>query len=93
VSQNESEQVMPDGRLSVLCRSLLFYKHVKEDVYGFGVEDVEITEVAGKAGITKVAEMAEIAKRVQGIQMTARHVIQPVTEKAKVFIKTTRHVM
>jgi hypothetical protein len=57
---------------------------VKGDVYGFGVKDVEITEVA---------EMAKMAKGVRGIQMTARHVIWPVTEKAKVFIKTTRHVM
>jgi hypothetical protein len=27
------------------------------DVYGFGVKDVEITEVAEKAGITEVAEI------------------------------------
>jgi hypothetical protein len=63
------------------------------DVYGFRVKDVEITEVAKKAGITKVAEKAEIPERVQGIWMTTRHVIQPVTEKAKVSIKTARHVM
>jgi hypothetical protein len=45
------------------------------DVYGFGVEDVEITKVAKKAEITEVAKMAKIPKRVQGIWMTARHVI------------------
>jgi hypothetical protein len=80
-SQNES---CLDGHLSVLCGSLFFYERVKGDVYGFGVKDVEITEVA---------EMAKMAKGVRGIQMTARHVIWPVTEKAKVFIKTARHVM
>jgi hypothetical protein len=71
-------------------------------VYGFGVEDVKITKVAEKAGITKVAKkaritkvakMAKIPERVQGIWMTTRHVIWPVTEKAEVFIKTARHVM
>jgi hypothetical protein len=71
-------------------------------VYGFRIEDVEITKVAEKARITKVAEkaritevaeMAKIPKRVQGIWMTARHVIWPVTKKAEVFIKTARHVM
>jgi hypothetical protein len=29
-----------------LCRSLLLYECVERDVYRFGVEDVEITEVA-----------------------------------------------
>jgi hypothetical protein len=75
---------------------LLLDERMEGDVYRFRVEDVEITKVAEKAGVTKVAEMAEIAKipkRVQGIWMTARHVIWPVTEKAKVFIKTARHVM
>jgi hypothetical protein len=43
--------------------------------------------------VTEVAEKAEIPERVQGIWMTTRHVIQPVTEKAKVSIKTARHVM
>jgi hypothetical protein len=51
---NESFRVMgiescPDGHLSVLCRSLLLYEHVERDVDGFGVEDIEITEVAEKA--------------------------------------------
>jgi hypothetical protein len=63
------------------------------DVYGFRVKGIEVTEVAEKAEITKVAEMAEMAKGVQGIWMTTRHVIWPVTEKAEVLIKTARHVM
>jgi hypothetical protein len=58
---------------------LLLDECVEGDVYGFGVKNIEITEVA---------EMAEIPKRVQGIWMTARHVIQ-----AEVFIKTARHVI
>jgi hypothetical protein len=89
----------PDGRLSVLCVFLLD-ERVEGDVCGFGVEDVEITEVAKEAEITEVAEMAEmfrmiirrtarhvlrpITECVQGIWMTARHVIQPLAEKAKV---------
>jgi hypothetical protein len=59
MSQNES---CPDGHLSVLCGSLFFYECVKGDVYGFGVEDIEITEVAEKAKMTEVAEMAEITE-------------------------------
>jgi hypothetical protein len=39
-----------------LCRSLLFYERVERDVYRFGVEDVEITEVAEKAEITEVGQ-------------------------------------
>jgi hypothetical protein len=80
-----------------LCGSLLLYEHVKRDVYGFGVEDVEITKVAEKAEITKVAEMAEMFRMI--IRMTARHVIRPLAEKAEVsemaeaFSKTARHVM
>jgi hypothetical protein len=50
---------MPGWASIVLCRSLLLYECVKRDVYGFGVEDVEITEVAEKAEITEVAKMAE----------------------------------
>jgi hypothetical protein len=76
------------------------------DVYGFGVEDVEITEVAEKAEITEVAEKAEITEVAEMakmfrmiIRMTARHVIRLLAEKAEVsemakaFSKTTRHVM
>jgi hypothetical protein len=64
---NESFRVMgiescPDGCLCVLCGSLLLYERVERDVYGFGVEDVEITKVAKKAKITEVAEMAEMAE-------------------------------
>jgi hypothetical protein len=66
---------------------------VEGKVYGFRVEDVEITKVAKKAGITKVAKMAKMAKRVQGIQMTTKHIIWPVTEKAEISIKTARHVI
>jgi hypothetical protein len=33
-------------------------------VYGFGVEDVEITKVAEKAQITEVAEMAKMTEGV-----------------------------
>jgi hypothetical protein len=94
---------MPGWASIVLCGLfLLLDEHVKGDVYGFGVKDVEITKVAKKAritkvakkaGITEVAEMADIPKRVQGIQMTTRHVIWPVTKKAEVFIKTARHAM
>jgi hypothetical protein len=99
----------PDGHLSVLCRSLLLYERVERDVYGFWVEDVEITEVAEKAEITEVAEMAEmfqmiiwrtarhvlrpITECVRGIRMTARHVIRMVSEMAEAFSKTARHVM
>ena len=59
MSQNES---CLDGRLSVLCIFFLLDEHVEGKVYGFGVKNVEITEVAKKAGITEVAEMAEITK-------------------------------
>jgi hypothetical protein len=62
---NESFQVIgiescPDGRLSVLCVFLLLDERMEGDVYGFRVEDDEITEVAKKAEITEVAEMAEM---------------------------------
>ena len=83
----------PYGCLSVLWIFLLLDEYVEGDVYGFGVKDVEITEVAEKAKITKVAKMAEIPKRVQGIQMTASHVIWPVAEMAEASIKTARYVM
>jgi hypothetical protein len=62
-------------------------------VYGFGVEDVEITEVAKKAEITKVAKMAEMTEGVQGIHTTARHVVQLLAKMAEASIKTARHVM
>jgi hypothetical protein len=99
----------PDGRLCVLCGSLLLYECVERDVYGFGFKDVEITEVAKKAKITEVAEMAKmfrmiirrtarhvlqpITECVRGIRMTARHVIRMVSEMAEAFSKTARHVM
>jgi hypothetical protein len=57
---------------------------VEGDVYGFGVKDIEITEVAEKARITEVAEMAKMTKGVRGIQTTTRHVVQLVAEMAKV---------
>ena len=63
----------PDGRLSVLCVFLLLDECMEGDVYGFRVEDVEITEVAKKAEITKVAEMAEMFRMI--IRRTARHVL------------------
>src|SRR5580693_3651432 len=78
-SQNKS---CLDGRLSVLCGSLFFYECVKGDVYGFGVEGIEITEVAEKAKITEVAKMAKMTKGVRGICTTARHVVQPLAEMA-----------
>ena len=82
-SQSESWELShtescPDGRLSVLCRSLLLYECVERDVDGFGVEDVEITEVAEKAEITEVAEMTKMFRMI--FRMTARHVIRPITE-------------
>jgi hypothetical protein len=77
----------------VLWFFLLLDECMEGDVYGFGVKDIRITEVAKKAGITEVAKMAEITEWVWGIWMTARHVIRPVTKKAKVLIKTARHVM
>jgi hypothetical protein len=83
----------PCGRLCVLCVFFLFYECVEGKVYGFGVEGVKITKVAKKADMSEVAKMAEIPERVQGIQMTTRHVIQPVAKMAEVSIKTTRHVM
>jgi hypothetical protein len=51
---------------------------VEGDIYGFGVEDVEITEVAEKAEITEVAKMAEMFRMI--IRMTTRHVIRPIIE-------------
>jgi hypothetical protein len=74
-----------------LWGSLLLYERVERDVYGFGVEDIEITEVAEKAKITKVAEMAEIFWMI--IRMTARHVIRPITECVRGIWMTTRHVI
>jgi hypothetical protein len=96
MSQNES---CLDGHLIVLCVFFLLDECIEGKVYGFGTKDVEITEVAEKAGITEAAEMAEMTEEVQGIHTTARHVVQPVAEMAKVSemakasIKTTRHVM
>ena len=57
MSQNES---CLDGHLSVLWIFLLLDEHVEGDVYGFRVEDVEITEMA---------EMAEASIK------TTRHVM------------------
>ena len=74
----ESYRVMPIGRLCVLCGSLLLYECVERDVYRFGVEDIEITEVAEKAEITEVAKMAEMFRMI--IRRTARHVLRPITE-------------
>jgi hypothetical protein len=57
---NESgERVMPGWASMSLCIFLLLDEHVKGDVYGFRVEDIEVTKVTKKAGITEVAEMAE----------------------------------
>jgi hypothetical protein len=78
---------MPGWVSIVLCVFFLLDECMEGKIYRFGVKDIEITEVAEKA------EMAEMIKGVRGIQMTARHVIWPVTEKAKVLIKTARHVM
>jgi hypothetical protein len=83
----------PYGCLSVLWIFLLLYEHVEGDVYGSGVKGIEVTEVAEKAKITEVAKIVEITERVQGIWMTARHVIQPVAKMAEASIKTARHVM
>jgi hypothetical protein len=96
----------PDGCLSVLCVFLLLDEHVEGDVYGFGVEDVEITEVAKMAEMFRMIirrtarhVLRPITEYVRGIRMTARHVIRPLAEKAEVsemaeaFSKTARHVM
>jgi hypothetical protein len=48
---------------------------VEGSIYRFKVKGVKVTEVAEKAGMSEVAEMAEIPERVQGIWMTARHVM------------------
>jgi hypothetical protein len=103
LSHNES---CPDGRLCVLCGSLLLYERVERDVYGFGVEDIEITEVAEMAEMFQmIIRMTArhvirlITKCVRGIRMTTRHVIWLLAEKAEVsemaeaFSKTARHVM
>jgi hypothetical protein len=111
---NESFRIMgiescPDGRLSVLCVFLLLDERMEGDVYGFGVEDVEITKVAEKAEMAEMFRMIiqmtarhvirPITECVRGIRMTARHVIWPLAEKAEMsemaesFIKTARHVM
>jgi hypothetical protein len=88
----ELYQVMPIGRLSVLCRSLLLYERVERDVfYRFWVESVEITEVAEKAEITEVAEMADMFRMI--IRRTARHVLRPITEYVRGVRMTTRHVI
>jgi hypothetical protein len=99
---------MPGWVSIVLCGPLLFYKCVKRDIYGFGVEGIEITEVAEKAEMAERVQIIRMTARhviqpvtkcVQGIRMTARHVIRPLAEKAKVskmakaFSKTARHVM
>jgi hypothetical protein len=85
----------------MLTADLVICTHIQQ-VYGFGVKDIEITEVAEKAKVAEKAEVAKKAKvaetpkmpeRVQGIQMTTRHVIWSLTKKAEVFIKTARHVM
>jgi hypothetical protein len=93
---NESFRVMgiescPDGHLCVLCGSLLLYERVERDVYGFGVEDVEITEVAEEAEITKVAEMAKMFRMI--IRRTARRVLRPITEYVRGIRMTARHVI
>jgi hypothetical protein len=80
-----------DGCLSVLYVFLLLDERVKGDVYGFGVEDVEITEVAKKAEITEVAEMAKMFRMI--FWMTARHVIRPITECVRGIRMTARHVI
>jgi hypothetical protein len=51
------------GCLFVLYVFLLD-ERVEGKVYGFSVEDIEITEVAKKAGITEVAKMAKMTKGV-----------------------------
>jgi hypothetical protein len=54
-----------EGVYLVLCRLfLLLDERVEGDVYGFGVKDVEVTEMAEKAEITEVAEMAEMTEGV-----------------------------
>jgi hypothetical protein len=63
-SQIESGQVMPMWASIVLCVFFLLDKHMEGKVYGFGVEDVEITKVTEKARITDVAEMAEMTEGV-----------------------------
>jgi hypothetical protein len=99
----------PDGRLCVLCGSLLLYERVERDVYGFGVEDVEITKVAEEAEITEVAKEAEITEVAEEaeitevaemaemfrmiIQRTTRHVLQPITEYVRGIQMTARHVI
>jgi RNA:NAD 2'-phosphotransferase (TPT1/KptA family) len=58
---------------------------VKGSIYGFWVKGVEVTDGA------EVTKMAKKAKVSEGIQMTARHVIQPIAEKG--VWMTTRHVI
>jgi hypothetical protein len=75
---------------------------VEGDVYGFGVEDIEITEVAEKAEITKVAEKAkitEVAKKAKITEVAEKAKITEVAEMAKMtkgvrgIRTTTRHVV
>jgi hypothetical protein len=47
--------------------------------------------VAEKAEITEVAEMADVFR--MNIQMTARHVIRPITECVRRIRMTARHVI
>jgi hypothetical protein len=57
----------PYGHLSVLCVLFLLHEHVEGSIYGFEVEDFEITKVAKMSEISKVAEMAKMTERIQGI--------------------------
>jgi hypothetical protein len=71
----------------------LLYERVEGSIYGFRVEGVE---VADGAEVTEMAEKAKMSEGVQGIQMTARHVVRPVgknTEMAKMPDMTARYVM
>jgi hypothetical protein len=100
---NESFQVRsshaescPYRHLSVLCWLFLLYEHMEGSIYGFRVEGIEVTDgakVTEMAEMAEVSEMAEKARVSKVIQMTTRHVIWPVAEKAEISIKTTRHVM
>jgi hypothetical protein len=61
-----------DGHLIVLCVFFLLNGRVEGKVYGFGVENIEITKVAEKAEITKVAKKAEITEVAKMAEMTER---------------------
>jgi hypothetical protein len=79
-----------DGRLIVLCVFFLLDGRMEGKVYGFGVENIEITKVAKKAKITKVAEKAKITKVAKKAEITKVAKMAEITKVAKMAEMTER---